>query len=71
MQRRKKKLQATEKIKNKQDEQMKSIKKKAARVISGGKMTPKEKEAFYEELDKVMTQKLPITQEFEDKIDAV
>ncbi len=50
---------------------MKSIKKKAARVISGGKMTPKEKEAFYEELDKVMTQKLPITQEFEDKIDAV
>ena len=53
----------------KKDEQMKTDKKKAPRVIKGGKMTLKEKEAFHEELDEVLTKNLPITQEFEDKLD--
>ncbi|MEI6074406.1 MAG: hypothetical protein WCS94_02455 [Verrucomicrobiota bacterium] len=53
----------------KEAEPMKTNKKKAPRVIKGGKMTPKEKEAFHEELDEVLTKNLPITQEFEDKLD--
>jgi len=43
----------------------------APRKTKSGKMTTIEKRAFYEELDKNLTQNLPITQEFEDKLDVV